>query len=222
MPTQQAQIMNQLIRGNAGETVPGIAKATEIRQLYKTGLQQIRGDRHMHPDRKRVELATLYTSAKETLAKVRMEQTERDAKTFDELDRKVWGYALERATATDRATLDTTIRDARDRAAKLKTAEHAGRALRDAELAGDHILARAIGKQAHDHDWNDVLYDYFENRPSAAAAYQQAGEIWHRTQTAGGRVHEGMQYVVPKPEELRGLNDQDINGMTGDPNGAAA
>ncbi|MGW6141598.1 hypothetical protein [Streptomyces sp. NPDC055140] len=222
MPSKTAQTMNQIIRGTQPEPTVGDRKTADIHTLYKRGLQQIRGDRNMHPDRKRVEAARLYTTTKASLAKVRKAQAVEDETTFTKLERKLWGYDLERATAIDRATLDTTIRDAQDRAAKLTKPDHAARALRDAEQAGDHILARAIGKRAHDRDWGDVLHDYLGARPSAAADYEQAGSIWHRRNSTNARMQHSMQYVVHKPEELRGLADQDVEAMATDQADATA
>lgn len=222
MPSKTAQTMNQIIRSNQPEPTIGDRKTTEIHSMYRAGLQQIRSDRNMHPDRKRVEAARLYTSVKASLAKVRKDQATEDQANYTKLERKLWGYDFERATAIDRATLDTTIRDAQDRAARLTKPDHALRALHDAEQAGDSILTRAIGKRAHDMDWDDVLHDYMSTRPSTAADYEQAGAIWHRNNSTTAQMHHNMQYVVHKPEELRGLNDQDVESMATDQADAAA
>lgn len=220
--TTIGQQMSALIRSHRGTPAATSPKAQEIHSMYKRGLQQIRGNRHMHPDRKRIEAARLYETTRNALGKLRKDQADADTKTLTQLERKLWGYDAERALAVDRATLDTTIRDAQDRAAQLKKPEHAARALADAEQAGDHILARAIGKRAHDMDWSDVVHDYLATRPNSATNYQQAGEIWQRHNVTGARMADSMQYVVHKPEELRNLTDKDIEAMTAEPGDAAA
>ncbi|MFF3876004.1 hypothetical protein [Streptomyces sp. NPDC001978] len=224
MPSKIGQQMNQLIRGDQAEVPAGTRASQEIHALYKRGLQQIRGDRNMHPDRKRIEAAQLYLSTRQSLTKVKTDQAAADSETFAKLERQLWGYDLERATALDRASIDHTIRDAQDRAGKLTKADHAAKALHDAEQAGDSILARAIGKRAHDMDWGDVLHDYLSTRPKAGETYQQAGEIWHRNNSTGAQMQHSMQFVVHKPEELRGLSDQDIHSMAdpGDTGATAA
>ncbi|RSS16637.1 hypothetical protein [Streptomyces sp. WAC08401] len=221
MPSKLGQQMNHLIRGQQQEATTGQSKATKIHNLYKQGLQQIRGTRNIHPDAQRVEIARLYTPTRQSLTKVKTDQAKTDQATFTKLERQLWGYDLERATAGDRASIDHTIRDAQDRAAKLTKADHATKALAQAEQAGDSILARAIAKRAHDMDWDDVLHDYLASRPQAAEKYQQAGAIWQRYNDTGAHMQDSMQYVVHKPDELRGLDDKAIQSMV-DPEDSAA
>ncbi|MFH8768270.1 hypothetical protein [Streptomyces sp. NPDC017958] len=213
MPSKLGQQMDALLRGQQEPPTQGSDKSAQIHRMYKAGLQQLRGTRNLHPEARRVEMARLYTTTRGALAKVMRDQTQADKERFAHLERSLWGYDLERATAADRATLDATIRDAQDRAAKLAKPQHAAKALHEAEQAGDSILARAIAKRAHDNDWDDVLHDYLATRPSAAEQYQQAGAIWARYNDANARMHDHMQYVVHAPAELRGLSPKDIEAM---------
>ncbi|MFI6488265.1 hypothetical protein [Streptomyces sp. NPDC050564] len=224
MTSKHGKQMTQLIRSQTQQAQPttGSRKSQEIHALYKQGLQHLRGQRNMHPEARRVEIAKLYANTKASLKKVKTDQTAADNQTFAKLERSLWGYDLERATAVDRATLDATIRDAQDRATAIKKHDQAAKALHQAEQAGDHILARAIGKRAHDMDWHDVVHDYLDTRPKAAETYNEAGAIWQRHNDTAARMHDGMQYVVHSPEELRGLTEQDITAMTADPGDAAA
>lgn len=221
MPSKLGQQMSSLIRGQEKPATPGQARADEIRGYYKQGLQQIRGRRNMHPERRRVEIAELYATTRDALRKVQRDQIQADRETFAKLERKLWGYDDVRATSPGPGA-DTAIRDAQDRAAQLRKAGEAARALQQAEQAGDHILARAIAKRAHDRDWNDVVADYLSTRPAAADTYRQAGEIHQRQNTPGGVV--GLQHLaaLPAPDELRGLAPQDIQRLTADPGDTAA
>ncbi|GAA3617381.1 hypothetical protein ACG5V6_14970 [Streptomyces chitinivorans] len=221
MASNLGRQMSALIRGQQTPATPGQAKAEEIRALYKQGLRQIRGQRNTHPERKRVEIAELYATTRAALRKVQADQIKTDRETFAKLERKLFGYDLERATATDRATLDATIRDATDRAAGLRKPEDAARALHQAEQNGDTILARAIAQRAHERDWNDVLDAYLSTRPTAADTYRQAGEIYHRLNSPNGVLATQQLAAFAKPDELRGLGDKDIQSMT-DPGDAAA
>ncbi|MFK4023140.1 hypothetical protein [Streptomyces albogriseolus] len=213
MPTDHGKQMNNLIRGAKPPATTGQQKADEIRGYYKQGLQQIRGDRHMHPDRRRIEVAQLYATTQAALKQVRDQQAKTDRETFAKLERQLWGYDDVRATAPDRATIDTAIRDAQDRAAKLTKPEQAARALAEAEQAGDSVLARAIAHQAHQRDWDDVVGDYLATRPTAAERYQQAGEIYLRNNTPAGAVSHSFIGALGKPEELSGLDDKTIQSM---------
>lgn len=220
MPSTLGQQMSSLIRGQQKPATPGQARADEIHGYYKQGLQQIRGRRNMHPERKRVEIAELYATTRDALRKVQRDQVQADRETFAKLERKLWGYDDVRATSPGPGA-DTAIRDAQDRAAQLRKAGDAARALQQAEQTGDHILARAIAKRAHDHDWNDVVADYLSTRPTAADTYRQAGEIHQRQHTPNGVLGLQQLAAFAKPDELRGLDDKAIQAMT-DPGDTAA
>jgi hypothetical protein len=221
MPSNTGQQMNDLLRPQRPQPSPSAEKIDGIRGLYGQGLQQLRGARNMHPDARRVEIARLYATTRQALAKVRADQQDTDNKTYAKLERQMFGYDDVRALATDKASVDATIRDAQDRAAQLTKPEQAARALENAELAGDHVLARAIFKRAHDYDWNAVIDAYLSTRPTASEAYQQAGTIWHRYNNPNASMQDAMQYTLGKPEELRGLADKDIEAMA-DPGESAA
>ncbi|MEY9489058.1 putative membrane protein [Streptomyces calvus] len=221
MPTEHGKQMNNLIHSAKPQPSHGQQKADEIRDLYKQGLQQLRGARNMHPDRRRIEIAQLYTTTQAALKRVRDDQAKTDQETFTKLERQLWGYDDVRATAPDRATIDTAIRDAQDRAAKLTKPEQAARALAEAEQAGDTVLARAIAHQAHQRDWDDIVGGYLASRPTAAQRYQQAAEIYVRNNTPAGAVTHSFIGALGKPEELRGLDDKDITAMA-DPQDSAA
>jgi hypothetical protein len=221
MPSKLGQQMNDLIRGHQQQPTTGQQKADEIRGYYKQGLQQIRGNRNMHPERRRVEIAQLYATTQAALKKVRDDQAKTDRETFTKLERQLWGYDDVRATAPDRATIDTAIRDAQDRAAKLTKADQAARALDEAEQAGDAVLARAIAHHAHKRDWDDVVAGYLSTRPTAAENYQQAAAIYLRQNTPSGAVAHSFLGALGKPEELRGLGATDIQARA-DPGETAA
>jgi hypothetical protein len=216
MPTKLAQQMNTLIRGQQPQATVGQGKADEIRGLYKQGLQQLRGQRNMHPEARRVEIARLYTTTQAALKQVQQEQAQADRETFTKLERQLWGYDDVRASAigsADRAAVDGTVRDAQDRAAQIKKPSQATRALAEAEQAGDKVLARAIAKRAHDMDWDDVVADYLSSRPAAAERYRQAAEIYTRQHTTGGALEHGFLGSLGTPEELRGMSGKDIEAM---------
>lgn len=221
MPSKLGQQLNALIRGQQAQPSSGQTKADEIRGYYKQGLQQIRGDRNMHPDRRRIEIAQLYATTQAALKQVQEKQRHQDHDTFTKLERQLWGYDDVRALAPDRATADTAIRDAQDRAAKLTKPDQAAHALAQAEQAGDTVLARAIAHHAHHRDWDDVVADYLSTRPTAADRYQQAGQIYHRNNTPAGAMSHSFIGALGKPEELRGLTDKDIQAMA-DPQDSAA
>lgn len=226
MPTNHGALMNDLIRSQhrPASTSEGQGKADDIRGYYKQGLQQLRGTRNMHPEARRVEIARLYTTTQAALKKVQQNQLTADRETFAKLERQLWGYDDVRASAygsADRAAVDGTVRDAQDRAARLKKPDEAARALSAAEQGGDKVLARAIAKRAHDMDWSPVVHAYLSTRPTEAERYQQAGEIYARQHTPNGVIAHQFTSALSKPDELRDLSEDDVHAMV-DPGGDAA
>lgn len=218
MPTNQASLMNDLIRGQHRPAPPseGQGKADEIRRYYKQGLQQLRGTRNMHPEARRVAIARLYTTTQAALKKVQQDQLKADHENFAKLERQLWGYDDVRASAygsADRAAVDGTVRDAQDRAARLKEPGDAARALSAAEQGGDKVLARAIAKRAHDMDWSPVVHAYLSTRPTETERYQQAGEIYARQHTPNGVIAHQFSGALAKPDELHDLSNDDVQAM---------
>ncbi|MET9494299.1 hypothetical protein [Streptomyces sp. NPDC006552] len=215
--TDNGKQMTTLIRSQHQRTTsPAQDKTDEIRGYYKQGLQQIRGTRNMHPDARRIEIARLYATTQAALKKVQQEQIKADQETFAQLERQLWGYDDVRAnayTSAEKAAVDSTVRDAQDRAAKLKKPDEAARALTSAEQGGDKVLARAIAKRAHDMNWDHVLQGYLDTRPTEAERYQQAGDIYARQHTTAGALTHGFLGALPAPDELRGVSSKDIEAM---------
>lgn len=217
MPSKAAQQMNALIHKAQPKNSPSVEKTQTILGLYKRGLQQLRSDRNMHPEARRVEIARLYTTTRASLTKVKHDQVQADKDNWGKLERKLWGYDDLRAgvyNTGDRAALDSTIRDATHRAAQLAKPGDAARALHAAEQSGDKVLARAIGKRACDMDWDDVLGDYLAPRSADTETYQQLGDIYQRQHTANGVLGQQFAASVAKPAELRDLGEKDIDAMT--------
>lgn len=180
----------------------------DIRATYRAALGAIRDQRHVHPQTKQVEAARLYTQARRALAAARAELLDHDARRWDALERQLWG----RAASMDGSD-SVALRDAHDRAARIKKADEAARLLRQAEQTGDHVLAAAVAQHANERDWYDVLSAYLDKRPAAAEVYDEMCQIHARRKNG---LATGMQYALAKPEELRGLADTDIDQMAAD------
>ncbi|MFI5803006.1 hypothetical protein [Streptomyces sp. NPDC051561] len=226
MPSALSNMMNELMRDQHRPTTPpsGQGKADEIRSYYKQGLQQLRGTRNMHPEARRVEIARLYATTQAALKKVQQDQLKADRETFAKLDRQLWGYDDVRANAyssAERAAVDGTVRDAQDRAAKLKKPDEAARALSAAEQGGDKVLVRAIAKRAHDMSWDHIVDGYLSTRPTEAERYQQAGEIYARQHTPNGVMAHQFSGALSKPDELHDLSDDDVHAMVNPTDDAA-
>lgn len=222
MPSRMAQYLAEATRQPEPRPTRSEDKGAEIRGLYKEGLRQLRGNRGLHPETRRVEAARLYATTRAALRKVQAEQVQADQAAWPKLERRLWGYDDVRATATDRATVDATIRDAQDRAAQLKKPGDAARALAMAEQAGDQVLARAIGQRANEQDWDDVVQDYLATRSTARDVYAEMCDIYQRQRTPGGVLGQQHLVALGKPEELRDLTDKDIEQMSADPADTAA
>ncbi len=81
-----------------------------------------------------------------------------------------------------------TMRDAADRANKIETPAAAGTALRQAQLAGDHSMAKAIARHAVTNSWTGIVSEYVDALPLAestptALALQELSAIPHGANT---------------------------------------
>lgn len=189
---------------------------------YRSTLDGIRRDGKMTDAARQLAAARAYTRARTEMAQATRAHQAAQSARWDQLERKVFGLPQPSiyATASEQAAQAVAMRDALQRVANVKTEGEAGRLLRQAQQTGDETLARAIAQHANEHDWADVLLGYFETRPGAREAYDEMCAIHH--ERTDGRFVDAMTHSLGKPEELRGMNDRDIEQLATDAGQLAA
>lgn len=111
-----------------------------------------------------------------------------------------------------------TMRDAADRANKIETPAAAGTALRQAQLAGDHSMAKAIAHHAVTNSWTGIVSEYVDALPLAestptALALQELSAIPHGANTD---LADSAVFSVRSPRELFAYRDGDLSQLAED------
>jgi hypothetical protein len=187
---------------------------TRIRSI-QTGLdrtvESLRANTSLSEQGRRIEMAKALVDARKKVDRVKTEAVTARKQRRDELTRFLFGHASGEGDIL-------AMRDARDRAAKLESADAAGSALRQAQLAGDRSLVKAITHAAVDNGWHGVVDDYVaglgpEEVTPVALSLQSLAAIPHgrNTDTADAAV-----FRVTSPRELFSYREGDLEQLAKD------
>lgn len=129
-----------------------------IRRDYEKQLEAIRADKTLSFWGKRSKIKALYEETERQIAKLRAEHEAELQRERRELQRRAFGaYHPHTATEAEIRQIDESYRHALDRAEQAENPTEALALLRRADLAGDEVLARAVGLVAAERGWNNVL-----------------------------------------------------------------
>lgn len=132
--------------------------AQSIRRNYERQLEEIRADKTLSFWGKQAKIKALYEETEQQIAKLRAEHEAELQRERRELQRRAFGaYHPHTATEAELRQIDENYRQALDRAEQAKSPTEALALLRRADLAGDSVLARAVGLVAAERGWNTVL-----------------------------------------------------------------
>ena len=124
---------------------------------------------------------------------------EREARR-ESLERRLFGLA-----GTPSATELMVMRDSRDRAASLTSAEDAQLKLKLANQAGDTFMAKAIAQVAAAKGWAEVVETYAETAPlGTRSVLEQLADLPGGRLTAMG---DAAVFSTRAPREFQGNND---------------
>ncbi len=108
-----------------------------------------------------------------------------------------------------------SYRDAQDRVQDITNPQVAQQLMDRANDLADELLAKALaqlafGLQWSGYGWTDVLDSYTATRPAAAAAIVELQEFNNsqNNRMLDGGLADLWAFVLPKPPELQGLNDE--------------
>ncbi|MGW0169194.1 hypothetical protein ACWDWT_29075 [Streptomyces sp. NPDC003343] len=189
---------------------------TNVLTDYRNALAGIRADSKMSDAARQLAAAQAYTSARSRMAIATREHRVKQSARWDQLERNLWGLPQTSiyATATEQAAQAMAMRDALQRASGIRTEGEAANLLRQAEQTGDETLARAVAQQANEHDWTDVLVSFLDARKGARAEYDEMCALHH--ERTRGKLADDVAHSIGKPEELRGMDDKQIQQLATD------
>lgn len=185
-------------------------QASQLKKQYTARLEALRNRRDLSDEGRKRQIAKLQVETKDAMRKLAQANNE----ATEQRQRRL----LDRVFGTTGALPSQIVaqRDAMDRAAKIKTADEAAKALELARFTGDHTLAKAIAMRTYDFatgdraisgEWVDVLNRWAQDEaPAIDEALTELSQI-HADQAAPStRLTQGMQFSIPDPSELAGKN----------------
>ena len=174
-----------------------------IRRDYERQLEAIRADRDLSAWGKQARIKALYEETEQQIARLRAAHEAALQEQRRELQRRAFGaYHPHTATEAEIRQIDEGYRHALDRAEQANSPAEALALLRRADLAGDKVLARAVGFVAAQRSWNDVLDTVIAQGAVYADAVQELREhLQHDTPQA--KFQRRMAFAAPsRPPEL--------------------
>jgi hypothetical protein len=186
-------------------------KIRGIQSRLDRTVESLRSNTSLSEKGRRVEMAKATVEARKMVDRVKAEVVTARKQTRDQLVRHLFGLAPGEGDIL-------AMRDAQDRAAKLETHEAASGALRQAQLAGDRSMAKAITHHAVTNGWTGVVDQYVdglpvtESTPVALSLQKLAAVPAGRNTTAA----DSAVFHLRLPSELFGAHDSDLERLAQD------
>lgn len=190
--------------GGAITNTPTRQRMIDLKAAYRQALDSIRGDASLSELGRQQLMARAWRNTKDELARLGQVDFDTQVARFNELERQVFG------ASTVSGADAVSFRDATDRADKLENADAALRALGNAELSGDAILAKAIVMRAWLAGWNPVVDQYAVNHPTVTDKLVELGTLRENLDSAASRLAGGIAGALARPTEIANLSLAEI------------
>jgi hypothetical protein len=185
----------------------------ENREKAEREIERIRQNQDLSDEARRRKMQEVYERSVAEHRELVEEERRAEAEAIASAERKVLGIPYpERSSASERAMIALSYRDAYDRAEKAASDQLDSGSLLDllerAEVAGDDLLARAIYHTATRRGVRQVADTYLASRPAEQARWERYTEARTEARYSGGLeglVTAGAEGVGPaRPSELAG------------------
>jgi hypothetical protein len=186
----------------------------ENREKAEREIERIRANRDLSDEARRRKIQEVYERSVAEHRELVEEERRAEAEAIASAERKVLGIPYpERSSASERAMIAMSYRDALDRAERSAADPENSTALLDllerAEVAGDDLLARAVYHTATRRGARQVADTYLASRPTEQARWETYTQMRNEARyTAGdleGLLIAGAESLAPmRPAELTG------------------
>ena len=193
--------------GAAMTSTPHRQQIIDLRAEYNRALDDVRGDASLSELGKTQMIALAWTNTRAEIARLEQLDFDTNVKRYNDIERQVFGTA-----ATSGADA-VSFRDATDRADKLDSPEAAARALGNAELSGDAILAKAVVMRAWQAGWDAVVDRYAVNHPTVTDKLTELAALRHHLDSRVSRLGGNIGGSLHKPTELQGKTADEIRRL---------
>lgn len=190
----------------------GMSTIAENRAKAEREIEKIRANPDLSAEAKRRKIQEVYERSVAEHRELVEEERRAEAEAIASAERKVLGIPYpERSSASERAMIALSYRDALDRAERAASDREDLGALLDllerAEVSGDSLLARAVYHTATRRGVRQVADAYLASRPTEQARWERYMQVRNEARYSGGLeglVLAGAESVRPaKPAELR-------------------
>jgi hypothetical protein len=181
-------------------------KVVNIQKTLDDAVNAIRADRNLSEAGRRTQIAKVTLAARKQAEALKAETRAARETRRAELERRVFGIA-----GTPNPTELMVMRDSRDRAANLESADDGLLKMRLAAQAGDTFMARAIAQVAAAKGWRDVL-ETFTN----TAAFDTRAALEELADLPSGRgtnIADTAAFKIRDPREFLGTRDEVVEAF---------
>jgi len=175
-----------------------------IRRDFEERLKMVRADKTLSFWGKQARIKALYEETERQIAKLRAAHEAALQEERRELLRRAFGaYVPSWATPSEIRQIQADYRQALDRASQAESPAEALALLRRADLAGDKVLARAVGFVAAERGWDSVLDAVTAQGGVYADAVKELRQHMAAHDTAQAKFQRRMAFAAPsRPPEL--------------------
>jgi hypothetical protein len=181
-------------------------KVAGIQRNLDAAVAAIRDNKNLSETGRRTEIAKATLAARKQAEALKTETRAARESRRAELERRVFGIA-----GTPSPAELMVMRDSRDRAAGLNSAEEAGLTLKLAAQAGDSFMSKAVAQVAAAKGWGDVLSTF-----TATAAYDTKAALEELADIPTGRgtaLADTAAFKIRDPREFLGTRDEVVEAF---------
>jgi len=188
---------------------PERQRAAKIRRALAEQIEELRRQKNLDPKGRAARMAKAIEDAKAKLAGLRQAETDRLTSRRDELTKKLFGN-----TRPDDSRIHS-IRDARERAAKVKTSDAMAEAMNLAEMDSDTVLLRAYAQECArrsnnplERGWGTLFHQWADSQYGGSDTVAELHGIdTELTDPSHTLVRDSVFGVGVLPEEIRGYGN---------------
>jgi hypothetical protein len=184
-------------------------KVALVQRNLDEAIAAIRADTTLSDAGRRTKLAKETLAARKRAAELKDEfQAARESRRT-QLERQVFGI-----TGTPSATDLIVMRDSRDRAKKLESADDCLTELKLAAQAGDTFMAKAIAQQAAAKGWRGVMATFTDSADVfTRTALEELADIPTGSRT---NIADIAAFKIQSPREFLGKSDEVVDAFARD------
>ena len=189
-------------------------KAQQTRKYFTQRVNEVRNDGFLSDAGRKAQIAKLYVEYRSDVAQHREQHRLAQRAKQVNLERELFG-----ATDTSGGFDTISYRDAMDRVDQLGRQDvRAALALFDrAVITNDEPMRKALLMRAFREGWDDLVAREIEVRPDVSDQLTELKAVVAQTSGTQGKLEEMAMFGLPKPDEIRGMNDAALEEAAAEP-----